>query len=375
MKAEAPETRASLAMFNAWDPDVFVDLHTTNGSLHGYALTYAPPLNPAAPLAEYTREWLSVLRQRMRDRHRFETFDYGNFGTDDTPWQERLVYSPRVHAWSSFDSRPRFSTNYYGLRGGVAILSEGYSHDPFERRVASTYTFVREILSLAAERSRELRTKRRDAAEMTDRRSDGQLGLLPIRARFTTAPDSAPVLVEEIDQVRDTVRSEPGLPTGIRRTGRFRAITMPVYDRFEPTLRTALPEGYVVPARLRSVVGLLQAHGIRLERVGRREWNAGPAAAAATRVREFIVDSVYQSARPFEGHRETHIEGSWRPATRAPAADDYFVPLSQPLGLLAAYLLKPRSDDGLVNWNFLDPEIAAGSPLPIFAVSPVGGRQ
>jgi murein tripeptide amidase MpaA len=39
VKAEAPETRASLIMFNTWDPDVFVDLHTTDGSFHGYALT------------------------------------------------------------------------------------------------------------------------------------------------------------------------------------------------------------------------------------------------------------------------------------------------------------------------------------------------
>ncbi len=48
VKAEAPETRASLAMFNTWDPDVFVDLHTTDGSFHGYALTYSPSLNPAS---------------------------------------------------------------------------------------------------------------------------------------------------------------------------------------------------------------------------------------------------------------------------------------------------------------------------------------
>ncbi|MBA3657902.1 MAG: hypothetical protein H0W69_11185, partial [Gemmatimonadaceae bacterium] len=55
IKAEAPETRASLVMFNTWDPDVFVDLHTTDGSYHGYALTYAPPLHPSAPLGPYAR--------------------------------------------------------------------------------------------------------------------------------------------------------------------------------------------------------------------------------------------------------------------------------------------------------------------------------
>ena len=46
VKAEAPETRAALAAIAAWDPDVFMDLHTTDGSFHGYALTYAPSLNP-----------------------------------------------------------------------------------------------------------------------------------------------------------------------------------------------------------------------------------------------------------------------------------------------------------------------------------------
>ena len=143
MKVEAPETRASLAMFNKWNPDVFVDLHTTNGSYHGYALTYAPPLNPASPLGVYTRDSIMpVLRSRMQSRHAFPTFDYGDFISDDTLSQ----------GWVTFDSRPRFGTNYYGLRGGISILSEAYSHDPFERRVKSTYAFVFEILSLAAER-------------------------------------------------------------------------------------------------------------------------------------------------------------------------------------------------------------------------------
>jgi len=81
VKAEAPETRASLAMFNTWDPDVFVDLHTTDGSFHGYALTSSPSLSPAAVFGGvYARDsLLPVLRQRMRARHGLEVFDYGNF--------------------------------------------------------------------------------------------------------------------------------------------------------------------------------------------------------------------------------------------------------------------------------------------------------
>jgi hypothetical protein len=39
---------------------------------------------------------------------------------------------------------------------------------------------------------------------------------------------------------------------------------------------------------------------------------------------------------------------------------------AQPLGLLAAYLLEPESDDGLVNWNFLDAYLSEGKIYPIY---------
>ena len=88
IKAETPETRMTLGMFRDWDPDVFVDLHTTDGSFHGYALTYAPSLNPARAVfaGPYTRDsLLPVLRQRMHDRDHFEIFDYGNFEPERAP--------------------------------------------------------------------------------------------------------------------------------------------------------------------------------------------------------------------------------------------------------------------------------------------------
>ena len=47
VKLEAPETRALVRTFNTWDPHLFIDTHTTNGSFHRYTLTYEGPLNPA----------------------------------------------------------------------------------------------------------------------------------------------------------------------------------------------------------------------------------------------------------------------------------------------------------------------------------------
>jgi hypothetical protein len=215
VKAEAPETRASLARFNAWDPDVFVDLHTTDGSYHGYALTYAPPLNPAAPFAEWTRDSLMpVLRQRMQSRHGFPTFDYGDFIDDDT----------LSKGWVTFDSRPRFGTNYYGLRGRISILSEAYSHDPFERRVKSTEAFVREILSLAAEKQSAIMPRPANRKRY------------PIRSEMVAAPDSVGVVAEIVERTADSTRTQPGVPKGRRRSGRFVTVKMPVFERFKPTM-------------------------------------------------------------------------------------------------------------------------------------------
>ncbi|HWC45870.1 MAG TPA: M14 family metallopeptidase, partial [Casimicrobiaceae bacterium] len=180
IKAEAPETVASLAMFRSWDPDVFVDLHTTDGSYHGYALTYAASLNPAAIFtAPYTRDTMLVdLRKALFERHGFYIFDYGNF--------PREQGAPT--AWETYDSRPRFGTNYYGLRGRLSVLSEAYSHDPFVRRVAATYDFVAELLSYVAGNADDVIDLTREADSRTtgygnDLRSAPSI---PIRSKLAT---------------------------------------------------------------------------------------------------------------------------------------------------------------------------------------------
>src|SRR4029077_19442861 len=83
MKLESPEARGLIGnVLNRWDPLITVDLHTTNGSYHGYALTYSPTLNPNASsdIIEFERETLLPhIRSRMKEKHQKETYYYGNF--------------------------------------------------------------------------------------------------------------------------------------------------------------------------------------------------------------------------------------------------------------------------------------------------------
>jgi len=366
VKAEAPETRASLAMFNAWDPDVFVDLHTTDGSFHGYALTYSPSLSPAAVFGGvYARDsLLPVLRERMRTRHNFEVFDYGNFLSDE---RGPVADSSVREAWATYDSRPRFGTNYFGIRGRVAILSEAYSHDSLARRIASTYAFVSEILSLVGERASSIKSlsARADSLPLAWGRSPDSVQLVAVRSELIATPRSLDVLKEDIEKTGDSSLTQPGVPRGERRTGRYRAIRMPVYDRFISTLDRLPPAAYVIAPQDTAVVTLLRLHGIRVDRSD---------SAWVARGESFTIDSIITSPRTFQGHHEVELKGSWQRGLQALPPRSFIVSTAQPRGVLSVYLLEPESDDGLATWNFFDRELRKGGRYPVTRIFDLSRR-
>ncbi|HZI86656.1 MAG TPA: M14 family zinc carboxypeptidase, partial [Pyrinomonadaceae bacterium] len=81
MKLDSTEARALVNLFNRWDPHLTVDLHTTNGSHHGYHLTYSQPLNPnasAAILSYHRDKMLPAITKAMLKNHKLRTYYYGN---------------------------------------------------------------------------------------------------------------------------------------------------------------------------------------------------------------------------------------------------------------------------------------------------------
>jgi hypothetical protein len=354
IKAEAPETRGTLAALNAWEPDVFMDLHTTNGSYHGYALTYSPSLHPASPLSPYVADTLlPEIRRRMKARHGFEVFPYGNFTSADG---RETNTAAEKSGWWTYEHKPRFGTNYYGLRGPISILSEAYSHDPFARRVASTRAFVQEILSYVAEERTGIAARVRSGVA-TATLGERSTRAVPVRSRFMSRPDTQPVLVERLDRTGDSTRTEPGVPIGIRRSGVITAQRMPVVDRFEAALtQTPAPYGYLVGPEWTKAADLLRAHGVTVQTL------AAPATAS---LQVFVVDSVTLAARPFQGHREATVTGSWREVTRSVPAGSFRVIPGTARDLLAVLLLEPQSDDGLLTWNVFDAALAKGTEAPV----------
>lgn len=376
--ADAPETRASLAMLNKWNPDLFMDLHTTNGSMHGYALTYAPTLSPTALTTRpyLTQTMLPTIRQRVRDRQGFEMNDYGDFrltrpagasagrggGRGGPPFEMMLADStPSGVVFATYEALPRYGTNYYGLRGRLSILSEAFSHDPFPRRIASTYAFVGEILSFLAERRREIIALGRaaDAQVAAWAAKPASSPQLALQSRMDTTRVED-VRVEVIVPLRDSTKRELGMPAGRQRTGIIKTVRMPMMVSFAPTLTRSLPFAYAFDDRAAErLLPILNIHGVKVERL---------TASANAHTQRFAVDSVIDRGRNETPRNLKMTRGRWaEPVRTGLPAGTYVVRAGQPLGLLAFYLLEPESDDGLT--SFLDGLVAVGAEFPVARIT------
>jgi hypothetical protein len=291
----------------------------------------------------------------MRARDGFEVFDYGNFVSDG----RGLVADTTVpEGWETYDSRPRFGTNYYGIRGRIAILSEAYSHDTLERRIASTYAFVKEILSLAAEKGAAIKSlsARADSQPLAWGRSPDSLRMIAVRSELAANPPKLDVIKEDLERTGDSSVTQPGVPRGERRTGRYRTVRMPVYDRFTSTLDRVPPAAYVIAPEDTAVVTLLRLHGIRVDRSD-SAWTA--------RGESFVIDSIITNPRPFQGHREIRLKGHWERGLQSLPSSSFIASTAQSRGSLIVYLLEPESDDGFTTWNFFDSNIQKGGRYPV----------
>jgi hypothetical protein len=337
IKTEAPETRRTLeAVVNPWSPDLYMDLHTTNGSYHGYDLTYAPCNTPTAPRA--TVLWTKqVLIPQLRARlagHGHPIFDYGNFDRGTPPT-----------TWTSFGWEPMYGTNYMGTRGMVSILSEAVSYRPFRTRVSATYWLLRETIALAGA----------DPAPMLQRTRRGGTDFEAWAADPAKAPPLG-VRYEAVSRGKEVVNYEiiEPAPGGGRgrgtRTGRLAEAEMDILTEYRATLERPFPAGYLIPVAYPEAVQQLLRHGIRVERL-KESWT-GTAAV-------FRADTL-AVRRPYQGHRQIDLQGTWSEAERTAAAGWYWVPAGQPLGGLLFLMLEPESPDGLVSWNFFDRGITQG---------------
>ena len=333
-KSEAPETRASLArVYTTWDPAVMMDLHTTDGTLHGFLLTYAPPLDPSSPPGPfaYARDqMLPALRKTLADKYHEPIFDYGNV---DDPMAPK--------SWDTYAPVGWYGINYAGLRGRIGILSEAYSHADFKTRIRVTHDFVVETLEYCAAHADEIRRLERDADRQTTLEGAGAVPRPDLAVEYRLAGRGVePIPLEVMRPSGDTGRGRPRLVG----TGQLKTWDLPVNDRFADSVTRPEPAGYFLPAAAAGVAHLLRLHGIAVTRL----------TAPWTDTVEVLANSqLTWSPREFQGHHLLSVTGTLTRASRTVPPGAYFVSTAQPLGRLVFALLEPEGW-GLARWGMFD---------------------
>jgi dipeptidyl-peptidase-4 len=328
VKLDSPEVRALVRFFNHWDPAIFIDCHTTNGSYHRYTITYEGPVCPAGDprvIALVRDELLPEVGRRLEKRSGYRSFFYGNFAADHTLWE-------------TVPAIPRYGTHYFGLRNRIGILSESYSYAPYRERILATRDFVRLIFEYGAQNRKKIQTLLADARE--SRRDT-------VAVRHRMAPLLPPVSVLGFEEEKRDGR--------VVATSRPRDYPARYLGVAEPTLSVRRPWAYLYPATWIGVTENLRRHGIAVAEL-REE--------TAIEVEAYRIDKIRKTG-VFQKRSLVEVEAASRKESRRLPAGTLVVRTAQPLGALAVFLLEPQSEDGLCAWGFFEDAVQEGKEYPV----------
>src|SRR5581483_9543406 len=230
VKLESPEVRALVRFFNQWDPAVFVDCHTTNGSFHRYTMTFEGGRCPAgdARLIDLVQdEMLPDISKRMEKETGYKSYYYGNF-------------SPDRSRWETVPPTPRYGTHYFGLRNRIAILSESYTYAPFKDRVLGSRAFVKDIFEYTAEHKDKIRKLLADARDATVKAGTELKETTKVPLQFKEAAHGKPYeFLGFVEEEKDGKHVNTGKP---------KSYELIYWGGSETTLSVRLPYAYLIPA-------------------------------------------------------------------------------------------------------------------------------
>lgn len=346
MKADASEMRAMIRAIDTWQPDLYIDLHVTDGADYQYDVTYG--WNGPAGFSPNLANWLDASLRPAVDRGLTE------MGHIPGP----LIFTDDPLAGVALgQSDPRLSHSYGDARHMASILVENHSLKPYDQRVLGMYVLLEHALRTVARDANALREATRTertrhantiplAWKVPDDQTPEQVEVLGIESRKTLSPISGGVRTEWL-----------GKPVTNR---------APMRKATEVTASVTRPAAYWIPAQWREVIALLDLHGIRYERIN------APRDADVTMFR--FTDPKF-TTQQFEGHVRVSANATPEKRKETFPAGSVRVPTDQDLGTLAVLLLEPSSPDSLFQWGFFNSILSATEYVEGYIMEPMAEQM
>jgi len=147
----AATVEAMIRALNQWQPDLYVDLHVTDGADYQYDITFG--FNGAGGHSPTIAAWLEKTFAPA------VTNDLAAMGhipgsTDVADWIEATDLSKGIRSWLS---DARYSDGYGDVRHLPTVLVETHSLKPYDQRVLGTYVFLESAIRTVANGTAALR--------------------------------------------------------------------------------------------------------------------------------------------------------------------------------------------------------------------------
>lgn len=353
LKLDQPEMRAVRGLILKYKPDLYIDIHVTDGLDYQYDVTYGyNGENGSYSRSPAIATWLDqAFKPAMNAALEAQGHIPGElvFGQDDA--------DPRA-GLNDGGLGERFSNGWGSAARVPTILIENHSLKPHEQRVLGTYVFLEQAMQTLAERGGDL---------CTAIAADSALRPAEIPANFVQ--DEAPSSTRPFKGILyDTYDSPASGRREIRWSGRAdpELWQMPFYGS-HPSLTLRRPVAYWVPSYRTDIIERLAIHGIRMETV------TEPRAIDVEMLR---LNDPRLATRANEGHVAVAISGvtperkTWTFPTGSVR-----VPTDQPLGDIVVLLLEPQSSESFFAWGFFPEVLSRVEYIEGYAIAPLAERM
>jgi len=334
MKADAPETRAWLALWNTWKPDLFIDCHVTDGADFQYNVTYEyahfQEINPAV------KDWM--------DQH-FDGVIVPKVEKEGNVLNHYVEFAGRevTSGMATFIATPRYATGYTPIRNRAGVLVETHVYKPYKSRVRGTYDLLRYTIEEVGRAKGSLLAANVIADTQTVERGKTYDSARQFPLRLELTDKSTPFAFKGIEY-----KLEDSPVSGGKKLTYGKAplnITIPKFDEAKVTASVAPPLYYIIPPQYKDVIEVLRLHGVKFTRLAK---------PLTTEVESYQLTEPKWAISSFENHITVTFKQAPLNESRSYAAGSVVVPMAQESANVAIHLLEPAGPDSFVYWGFFN---------------------
>ncbi|PTT00469.1 hypothetical protein DBR11_09820 [Pedobacter sp. HMWF019] len=330
IKTDSKNSAAFQQIFNLWQPEIFVDTHTSNGADYQYTMTLIPTqkdkLNPILS-AYLTGSMLPALYTQMAQKG-FELIPYVN-SVEETP----------DAGIEGFLETPRFSTGYTTLHNTIGFMPETHMLKSYDKRVESTYKLLETYIDLVVKDARQIGDNKKKADLEVATQKEFTLTWKLDKEKYEALPFKGYEAAYKPSQVS-------GAPRLYYDRNKPYTRNIKEWNHFLPDVTVQKPLAYIIPKAWTKVIELLKLNNVVVKEL--RE-------DAVLPVESYYIADFKTVSRPFEGHYlHSNVQVDTRQQQLAFYKGDYIVYVNQPQNRYIVETLEPQATDSFFNWNFFD---------------------